>query len=139
MNTPSTTVLVEYVGLKDREEDHLYGTGLVWIGKGDVQEVPVANWSRMRKHVDVWRLVNLAPAESPLKGLASAAAPASPAPAATVAQTDATPTPAAPGSDALESKTKEELHAIAKERGVIVHPNAGPSKVIEALRATAEA
>lgn len=34
----------------------------------------------------------------------------------------------------LESMTKEELHAIAKERGVKVHHNAGAEKVREALR-----
>lgn len=34
----------------------------------------------------------------------------------------------------LDSMTKEELHALAKERGVKVHHNAGAEKVREALR-----
>lgn len=130
MNTASTVVLVEYVGLKDREEDHLYGTGIVWTGKGDVQEVPASAWSRMRKHVDVWRELVAQASSSSLQPAAPAPV-AAPAPAAPEAAA-----PAAPANqDGLDAKTKEELHAIAKERGLIVHPNAGAAKVIEALRA----
>jgi hypothetical protein len=47
-------IAVEYVGCKPSETDHLYGTGIVWVGKGDVQMVPAAAWSRMQKHKDVW-------------------------------------------------------------------------------------
>lgn len=36
--------------------------------------------------------------------------------------------------DDLESMTKEELHVLAKERGVKVHHNAGAERVREALR-----
>lgn len=49
------TVRIEYVGLKDREVDHLYGTGIVWTGRGCVQSVPVDAWQKMKKHNDVWR------------------------------------------------------------------------------------
>lgn len=50
-----STVLVEYVGKKPREVDHLYGTGIVWLGGGDIQPVPIEAWERMRVHTDVWR------------------------------------------------------------------------------------
>lgn len=59
--TQDTAVAVEYVGLKPSETDHLYGTGITWVGKGDVQNVPAAAWSRMRKHADVWREAPPAP------------------------------------------------------------------------------
>lgn len=60
--TQQDMVAVEYVGLKPSETDHLYGTNIVWVGKGDVQMVPAAAWARMKKHVDVW--CEAAPAES---------------------------------------------------------------------------
>lgn len=47
---------VEYVGLKDRETDHLYGTGITWVGKGDIHDVPADAWEGMKNHPDVWRL-----------------------------------------------------------------------------------
>lgn len=50
-------VAVEYVGLKDSETDHTYGTNIAWIGKGDVQLVPASKWAAMKKHADVWREV----------------------------------------------------------------------------------
>jgi hypothetical protein len=89
-------VLVEYVGLKPAETDHLYGTGIEWTGKGDVQEVPAANWSKMRKHVDVWR---------EYKPEAEAPAPSSPA------------------AFDLATATDEQVHAEAKARGYDIHPN----------------
>ncbi len=128
MNTKSSTVLVEYVGAKDSETDHLYGTGIVWTGKGDVQEVPAANWSRMKKHVDVWREVA---DDAPAGGLQQASANSG--------QKEGNDKPTMPpgNPDGLDGKSKQELHDIAKERNVIVHPNAGPAKIIEALRAAA--
>jgi hypothetical protein len=60
MNT-QTMVPVEYVGAKQSETDHLYGTGLVWSGRGDVQLVPADKWSQMKRHVDVWRALEGAP------------------------------------------------------------------------------
>jgi hypothetical protein len=40
-------------------EDANYGTGVVWAGQGDVQEVPADKWALMKKHADVWREVSL--------------------------------------------------------------------------------
>ena len=51
----SENILVEYVGKKASETDHLYGTGITWIGSGDVHEVPAGAWERMKVHADVWR------------------------------------------------------------------------------------
>jgi hypothetical protein len=50
-----------------------------------------------------------------------------------VAETQVPPTPAI--SDDLDAMGKEELHALAKERGVKVHHMLGAEKVREALRA----
>jgi hypothetical protein len=50
-----TTVQIEYVGKKESEKDHNYGTGIEWIGAGDVKEVPADKWELMKKHTDVWR------------------------------------------------------------------------------------
>ncbi|EZP51399.1 hypothetical protein [Delftia sp. RIT313] len=49
------------------------------------------------------------------------------------------PEPAVPAdaSDGLDALSKEELHAIAKERGVTVHHAAGADKVRAALREAA--
>jgi hypothetical protein len=69
--TEQALVAVEYCGLKDSEVDHLYGTNIVWVGKGDVQMVPAAAWEKMKKHEDVWR--EATPADGPT--LASAEIP----------------------------------------------------------------
>lgn len=92
-------VLVEYVGAKESETDHLYGTGIMWIGKGDVQEVPAAAWSRMRKHVDVWR-------EYQKPSEAATSAPAQP-----------------PAAFDLATATDEQIHAEVKARSYEIHPN----------------
>lgn len=49
------------------------------------------------------------------------------------------PDPAVPADagDGLDTRSKEELHAIAKERGVTVHHAAGADKVRAALREAA--
>lgn len=50
-------VLVEYVGLKDRETDCVAGTGLTWVGVGSRHRVPEKAWEVMQRHPDVWRRV----------------------------------------------------------------------------------
>lgn len=124
MNAPAAgaSVLVEYVGLKPEETDHLYGTGIVWRGAGDVHEVPAKNWALMKKHVDVWREVTAA--ASPL---AAAPSPA-PAPAPTPA-----PAPSAPV--ALEAMTRDELYALAVGRELKPHAQLGKAKLLELLKA----
>lgn len=68
---------VRYVGKKERKEDNVAGTGVVWRHPGDVQEVPDVAWAKLAKHPDVW-----APAEtSRAPSLAQAAKVQAPAPA----------------------------------------------------------
>lgn len=57
MNTAATSVLVEYVGSKDRKEDNVSGSGTVWNGPGDVQPVTLIQWGLLSKHPGVWRKV----------------------------------------------------------------------------------
>lgn len=58
METIETTVLVEYLGNKDRKEDNVSGSGVVWRGHGDVQPVTAAQWGALSKHDEVWRKVD---------------------------------------------------------------------------------
>lgn len=55
-------ILVRYVGLKDSETDCVAGTGVTWIGKGDVQPVPDKAWAKLSMHPDVWELAEGQPA-----------------------------------------------------------------------------
>lgn len=101
---------IEYVGKKARRTDTVAGTGIVWNGAGDVQEVPDEAAQKLLKHADVWAAVGESDA-----GLAD------------------TKTNQATG-DALDDMDAEALHALAKERGVKVHHAAGADKVRKALR-----
>ena len=58
-------VKVEYIGKKDVKPDNVAGTGVIWYGAGDVQEVPAEAALRMARHPDVW-LIHGAPAERTL-------------------------------------------------------------------------
>mgnify|MGYP000955585252 CR=1 FL=1 len=57
METAETTVLVEYLGTKDRKEDNVSGSNVVWQGPGDIQPVTSAQWGSLSKHPEVWRKV----------------------------------------------------------------------------------
>lgn len=57
METTESTVLVEYLGHKDRKEDNVSGSNAVWHGHGDVQPVTAAQWGALSKHHEVWRKV----------------------------------------------------------------------------------
>lgn len=57
---------VRYVGLKDKETDCVAGTGITWVGKGDVKEVPDKAWNLMKNHPDVWELIEAPAAASPV-------------------------------------------------------------------------
>lgn len=89
---------LEYVGLKDSETDHLYGTNLTWLGKGSTHDVPDEAGAKMLRHPDVWQLA----AEQP-------AAPA-PTPA---------PTPA-PAVDPEKQLTPKEQSAIEEHKALEV-------------------
>lgn len=42
---------------KPRKEDNVAGTGVVWIGRGDVQDVPDDKVEAFLKHPSIWALV----------------------------------------------------------------------------------
>ena len=86
---------IKYVGLKESRADTVAGTGKVWFGKGDVQEVPDIAVPRLLRHPDIWQLVTEEPAAPPPPP-PPPPAPA-PAPAAPVAPTTP-PAPAAPSA-----------------------------------------
>ncbi len=90
-------VLVQLVWPESRGEktDCKNYTGIVWSGRGDVQNYPANLWPRLREHPDVWRLYT--PAEQ-------APAPA-PAPAQPAAKTEP---PVAGQEDKLLERQQEE-------------------------------
>lgn len=90
------TVLVEYIGNKPEKVDNVAGTGVIWLGTGDVRAVPIEAWAKMARHETVWRLAEEQKAAATLERAAAAAAPA-PAPVAAPA-----PAPAAPKQEAAE-------------------------------------
>jgi hypothetical protein len=49
---------VRYVGQKTQRADTVAGTGLTWYGHGDIQSVPLAAWDKLKRHPDVWELVD---------------------------------------------------------------------------------
>lgn len=99
---------IKYVGQKDTRADTVANTGVVWFGRGDVQEVPEAAVPLLLKHPDVWALPD-ADAKKP---------------AAVVA-----PPPDAPPPEAVKPLTAEELaplndkalRALCAERKLKVH------------------
>ena len=65
---------IRYIGKKDQKPDNVTGTGVVWLGKGDVQTVPDEAVSKLVRHADVWELADEHPADAaPQGGLADAA------------------------------------------------------------------
>lgn len=98
---------IKYVGKKDDGETAFSReTGAPAIWfKGDSFEVPDAIAKRMLQHPDVFELDEGA--------------------ATKTEEVD----------DEFAGLSKEELHALAKERGISVHHAAGAAKVAEALRA----
>lgn len=61
---------IRYVGHKAEKPDNVAGSGIVWHGHGDVQEVPAGFAAKLLKHVDVWDAAG--PAEPVQIGLADA-------------------------------------------------------------------
>ena len=137
---------IYYVGTKpDGETAFSPITGITWM-PGDSHDIADEKIAiRMLQHPDVFSkappalieaqaAVNTAPAAGGLSSALNvqvAALTSAPAPVASPA-----PTPApAPVSEAdnLASLSREELHALAKDRGVVVHHAAGAEKVRAAL------
>lgn len=133
---------IKYIGKKPVKTDNVAGTGTVWNGPGDVQNVdkPEAV-AKLLAHTGIWvreeaeakpvalsEVTNTAPKPPETKAPTENTAGLTLAPGTTV--TDAA-NPLA-GIDTMEAP---ELHALAKKLGVNVHHAAGAAKVREALRA----
>lgn len=113
---------IKYVGVKeDGETAFSRETGITWF-PGASEDVPVALAVKMLKHPDVFA-----------EDTAEAAAPTAPVTLQPLAPTLA-PGEAKPSTDPLDAMTREELHALAKERGIKVHHSSGAAAVIKAIR-----
>lgn len=64
-----SNVRVEYIGDKPTKEDNVANTGMVWLGNGDVQAVPIEAWAKMARHTGVWRLADQVETEAPKRQL----------------------------------------------------------------------
>lgn len=118
------TAKIKYVGLKERETAFSVETSIVWT-PGAVESVDLKHVATMLKHPDVFALAD----EPASMGLADKApAKASVKTETTAAAVDETEQPA------LDTMSREELHALAKARGIKVHHTSGAAKVIEALQ-----
>lgn len=116
---------IEYVGTKPSRTDTVAGTGIVWNGQGDVKDVPDAVAGKLLYHTDIWRRADAKPA-NPAVGLQNAAG----------GKKDGESNPTLPVVTAEELaaiESDEALHALAKQRGVKVHPNAKGPKIREAI------
>lgn len=65
--------LIKYVGLKAKKQDNVAGTGIWWLGQGDVRQVPDSATGKLLAHPDVWALADVAEGA----GLAAASVPGS--------------------------------------------------------------
>jgi hypothetical protein len=52
------TVSVALVADRKNFQDAIYGTGIVWLHKGDVKQVPEDLWPRFAVHADVYALAS---------------------------------------------------------------------------------
>ena len=50
------TLNIEYIGEKPTKRDTVCHSGIMWVGKGDVQPVPRNIAAKLLRHIDVWRL-----------------------------------------------------------------------------------
>jgi hypothetical protein len=48
-------MLIQYIGRKPMKTDVVANTGVVWVGHGDIQEVPDAAAPKLLAYVDIWR------------------------------------------------------------------------------------
>lgn len=126
------TAKIKYVGLKERETAFSVETSIVWT-PGAVESVDLKHVEAMLKHPDVFALAD-APQAMGLADVQPVKADETPKTIGEVpAKTDRIPADAL--SPDLTAMSREELHALAKARGVKVHHTSGAAKVIEALQA----
>ena len=129
---------IKYVGVKeDGETAFSRDTGITWF-PGTCEDVPAAMAAKMLRHPDVFA-----------EDVAEVVVPAAPAASITLQPLDKTtgdlqPT-LAPGSVVgegaaavqpdLDTLSREELHALAKARGIKVHHSSGAAAVKAAILA----
>lgn len=95
-----STIKVEYVGVKPEKIDNVAGTGKVWHGQGDVQEVSPEAWAKLKRHPDIWRIHGAGAGVDADKGDAKAAAVPTLAPAKAQPKAKAPKAPQVPQPDA---------------------------------------
>lgn len=141
-----STAKIRYVGLKQEETAFKDVTGITWVPDA-VESVDLKHVAAMLRHPDVFAL-----AEESIGGLADAkpapSAPVTLTPAAMqlsdkdapIVQSNLSPSDVAAlaNSVALDTLTREELHALAKARGVKVHHSSGAAAVTAALLAVVD-
>lgn len=96
---------VMYVGRKAMKTDNVADTGVVWVGHGDIQDVPDDAWPKLENYPDVW--VSVPPEPAPDAGL-SDAEPVAQKPAESTAAPD------------LYGMQTAELRELAKARNLAV-------------------
>jgi len=117
-------IKIKYMGKKPLRGDTVAGTGIVWCGYGDVQDVPDHAAPKLLQHADVWEMVDEY-SQNAQSGDASSADAQALKPLASITANGEV--------IVLDGMTKESLHDLAKELGVKVHHLSGADKVTEAL------
>lgn len=135
---------VEYIGRKPRQTDTVAGTSTVWIGAGDVQEVPDEAWDAMSKHPFVWRLAepatsagglgDAAPGKKEVEDFDLITESDATTPGATAAESDSTPQ--APD---LNGMNTAQLRDYALAKGYAVDLSQKAKDLRPAIRAIEEA
>lgn len=119
---------IAYVGLKERKEDNVAGTGLVWAGHGDTHTVSKRDAALLLKHPDVWAEVDEeGEKDNGATGLSGAKQ-----------NQDVNPPnakKAAEQGDDLEAMDVDALKELAKSRGVATG-NSGKPRIVALLRET---
>ena len=129
-------VQVEYVGAKDQETDHLYGTGITWVGRGDVHTVPATAWDGMKKHPDVWRLVEEGETQpASIQGLSKVTAPKAEADKTVQQDQPHEKKDHVQHADGLDALSLDQLRELCTARGIYFHANAKEANLIAKLRA----
>ena len=91
-------VPVVYIGHKERKEDNIARSGIVWHGHGDVQNVTAQQWGLLSAHPSVW-----APAKQVAQAASAAIALGSTAPVPEVATETPKPGPVASDPNVVQS------------------------------------
>lgn len=114
---------VRYVGRKPSRTDTVAGTGITWVGEGDVQAVPAEAWPALSKHPDIWQLVLEDEPQQPTA--------VSPGPSLS----DADPQQGAAPGPSLHAMSRDDLFALAVSRGLDPRQNAAKPALLKLLGA----